>query len=802
MTTEILTTCYHCGEDCDKEEIQLEEKTFCCEGCKMVFEVLNENDMCTYYNLENTAGVSLKARKEVSDYAVLDDEEVQRQLIDFENDEIIKVTFYMPQIHCAACIWLLENLYKLHKGVAQSKVNFLKKETYITFNKKETSLREVVRLLASIGYAPEINLNDLSDDDKKQNTSKVFFYKLGVAGFCFGNIMLLSFPEYLGLNTTLESDFATFFNYLNVVLALPVLLYSGTDYFKSAWYSVQQKRPNIDIPIALGISVLFLRSVFEIFSQTGTGYLDSMAGLVFFLLIGKWFQQKTYDTITFERDYKSYFPISAIKRTENGELETVALTKLKKGDTIIVKNQALIPSDAMLIKGRANIDYSFVTGEAEPIRKKVGEMIYAGGRQVGDSIEVTLTKAVSQSYLTQLWNDEAFTKPSSNFTLTIDRVGERFTIAILVVAFATGIYWLFTDPSVAMNAFTAVLIIACPCALALNIPFALGNVLRILGKNKFYIKSTDVIERMAKITDLVFDKTGTLTSSSNNELVYEGTELTSEEQFLVNALAGKSSHPISQEIARTVDDGRLTVASLDGKSTSNFREIIGQGVSAIINENSVRIGSEGFIFNMEINNSRGTFIEINGVVKGFFTVKNKYRFGIEKLMRSLQNHFNLSLLSGDNDREKTNLSSMFLSQQLYFNQKPEDKLNFIKNYQKEGKKVMMLGDGLNDAGALKQSEIGIAISENLNHFSPACDAILDAEKLPQLDKYLAFAKSSMTLVYIGFALSLIYNVIGLSFAVQGLLEPVIAAILMPLSSVTIVVFGMVSTSLLAKRFGF
>jgi Cu+-exporting ATPase len=251
METLTTTACYHCGEDCDNEEIQIAEKTFCCEGCKMVFEVLNENDMCTYYNLENTAGISLKAGKEVSDYAVLDDEEVQRQLIDFENDEIIKVTFYMPQIHCAACIWLLENLYKLHQGVAQSKVNFLKKETYITFNKKETSLREIVRLLASIGYAPEINLNDLSDEDKKQNTSKTFFYKLGIAGFCFGNIMLLSFPEYLGLNKTLESDFATFFNYLNVILALPILFYSGTDYFKSAFYSLKQKRLNLDVPIAL-----------------------------------------------------------------------------------------------------------------------------------------------------------------------------------------------------------------------------------------------------------------------------------------------------------------------------------------------------------------------------------------------------------------------------------------------------------------------------------------------------------------------------------------------------------------------
>ena len=801
--TTTKTTCYHCGEDCDHQDIHIEEKIFCCDGCKMVYEILNENDMCTYYDLEsNKAGISLKSGKDVSDYEVLEDVDVQKQLIDFENDTIVKVTFYMPQIHCTACIWLLENLYKLHPGIAQSKVNFLKKEAYITYRKSETTLREVVRLLASIGYAPEINLKDLDDEDpKRSKVDKTFFYKLGIAGFAFGNIMLLSFPEYLGLNKTFDGDFARFFSYLNIALALPVLLYSATEYYQSAWLSLKQKRPNIDIPIALGISVLFLRSIFEILSQTGAGYLDSMAGLVFFLLIGKWFQRKTYDTITFERDYKSYFPISATRRTD-GKTETIALTKLEKGDTIIVKNQELIPSDAMLIKGRANIDYSFVTGEAEPIRKKIGETIYAGGRQIGEAIEVTLTKKVSQSYLTQLWNDEAFTKPATEFNLMIDKIGRIFTIAILVIAFATGIYWLINDSSLAMNAFTAVLIIACPCAIALNIPFALGNALRILGKNKFYIKNTDVLERMQNITDIVFDKTGTLTSTSKNQLIYEGTELTTYENQLIYALTNQSSHPVSQEVKRWITEASGQAAN-DRQPLvlrlTDFKELIGQGISAKIDDNQVRIGSEGFIFNMEISNSRGTFIEINGQVKGYFTIKNTYRNGIEKLIIDLQNRFNLSLLSGDNDRERGNLSSIFSPQQLHFNKKPEDKLIYIKNEQENGKKVMMLGDGLNDAGALKQSEVGIAVSENLNQFSPACDAILDATELSKLTLFIHYVKRSMTLVRIGFILSLIYNLIGLSFAVQGLLEPVIAAILMPLSSVTVVVFGMVSTTLLARR---
>ena len=793
------TTCYHCGEHCEHQDIHIEDKIFCCDGCKMVYEILNENDLCTYYDLEgDKAGISLKSSKDVSDYEVLEDEDVQKRLIDFENDTIVKVTFYMPQIHCTACIWLLENLYKLQPGIAQSKVNFLKKETYITYKKSEITLREVVRLLASIGYAPEINLKDLDEDNpKRSKTDKTFFYKLGVAGFAFGNIMLLSFPEYLGLNKAFEGDFARFFSYLNIALALPVLLFSATEYYLSAWLSLKQKQPNIDIPIALGITVLFLRSLFEILSQTGAGYLDSMAGLVFFLLIGKWFQRKTYDTITFERDYKSYFPISATRRLQN-KTETIALTKLDKGDTIIVKNQELIPSDAILIKGRANIDYSFVTGEAEPIRKKIGETIYAGGRQIGEAIEVTLTKKVSQSYLTQLWNDEAFTKPATEFNLMIDKIGRWFTIAILIIAFGTGIYWLINDATLAMNAFTAVLIIACPCAIALNIPFALGNALRILGKNKFYIKNTDVLERMQNITDIVFDKTGTLTSTSKNHLTYEGTDLTDYEQQLVQTLTYQSTHPISQDITKSISNNVSKTADA-AFTILHYTEFVGQGISAEIDGNKVRVGSESFIFNIDVSNSRGTFVEINNEVKGYFTIKNTYRNGIQKLVVDLQNRFKLSLLSGDNDSEREHLSSIFQLQQLHFNKKPEDKLHYIKTEQKSGKKVMMLGDGLNDAGALKQSEVGIAVSENLNQFSPACDAILDASELSRLSLFINYVQRSMTLVRFGYILSLIYNLIGLSFAVQGLLEPVIAAILMPLSSVTVVVFGMVSTSLLAKR---
>jgi len=786
--------CFHCGEPCDNTQITLEDKVFCCVGCKTVYEILNQNDLCTYYNLETQPGISLKGRRQ-EQYAFLDDTEVQEQLIDYTDETKTNVTFHLPQIHCASCIWLLENLYKLNDGINHSTVNFLKKEIKISYLNQQTSLRKIVELLASIGYAPEINLGSL-DAPKKRIIDRSFAYKLGVAGFAFGNIMLLSFPEYLGLNQLTDSWFQQLFGYLNILLALPVVFYSGFDYLRSAWLGLQQRNLNIDVPIALGILTLFGRSLFEILSHTGAGYLDSLAGLVFFLLIGKWFQQRTYYTLSFERDYKSYFPLATTVR-RNGAETTVTINKLEEGDTILVRNGELIPADGLLLKGEAQIDYSFVTGEADPVARKIGDKLFAGGRQIGGAIELTLTRKVSQSYLTQLWNDSSFHKKDNELAASklANQVGKYFTFIILTVAFATLTYWLPRDIALAINAFTAVLIIACPCAVALSIPFTFGNVLRILGRQQFYLKNTNVIESLQKIRHIVLDKTGTITNRSQHRTTFVG-KFSEQQKELILALAKQSSHPASQQIVQF-----LTKKEASSKlEVTDFKEIPGQGISGTINGKSVQIGSANFV--QSDKTLKGTFVKIDGQVIGYFSTQNSYRQGLQDVFAQLKERYDLHLLSGDNDREKVVLAPLFPSeQQLHFNQSPQDKLHFIKDLQRNNANVLMLGDGLNDAGALQQSEVGIVIAENTNNFTPACDAILDARQFARLPLLLDFARRSVRLVFAAYGLALIYNIIGLSFAVQGALSPVIAAILMPLSSITIVIFGMLSSTFLAWRMG-
>lgn len=776
----------------------LSEKAFCCEGCKTVFQILHTHEMETYYELEAHPGANQQAGGRADRFAYLDLPEVQDGLLDYRDEHSSRLRLLIPQIHCSSCIWLLENLHRLHPAIQQSRVQFLKKELTVVFAHSEFSLRELVELLSKIGYTPELNLNDLNPDNQQVHTPNSFYYKLGIAGFAFGNIMLLSFPEYLGLDAGIELQYSQLFGYLNLLLALPVFFYSASDYFRSAWFGMKHGNINIDLPISIGVITLFLRSSFEVLSHTGAGYFDSMAGLVFLLLVGKWFQHKTYNAFSFERDYESYFPI-AVTQIQNGIENSIPVKQVAPGDMLLVRNGELIPADSLLISDEAAIDYSFVTGEARPVQKSSGELIYAGGRQTGGAIRVQVRKEISQSYLTQLWNqEEGGTTSPANMATAADQLGRYFTVAILLIATVSAVYWgIMSGFPMAMNVFTAIMIIACPCAIALTIPFTLGNSLRILGRMKCYIKNTHVIERMAKIDHIVFDKTGTLTYPAAHTLEYHGVRLSETERSTLHALASQSTHPVSRSIAAWAENDTTCPVHL-------FNEVSGKGISGYAEGKLFKVGSGSFVWDqasdeLETNES-GAYLAIDGAVKGQFIIPNEYREGLPDMIQELQNRYSLSVLSGDNAGERARLAHLFSANTpAHFNQSPQEKLTHIQSLQNQGQQVLMVGDGLNDAGALRQSEVGIAVSEHINNFSPASDIILDASVLPRLGDILTYARTSMRLVRYGFFLSLLYNLVGLGFAIQGLLSPLVAAILMPLSSITILLFAIAATRLSSRQ---
>lgn len=788
--------CYHCGEACGDQPVAYDGKCFCCVGCRMVYQILQQNDMCRYYELDRNPGVSLKGRRQER-YEFLDDEEVKEALLEFRAAHVARVTFHLPQIHCASCVWLLEHLYRLREGILQSRVHFMKKELSLSFDPSKISLRQLVELLASVGYPPVIHLA-AAEGRGKPRTSRRLLYQIGVAGFAFGNVMLLSFPEYLGLDLAAQRGWVWLFGYLNLLLSLPVLWYSGVDYLRSAWQGLRMRQLNLDVPISLGMVVLFGRSTYEVLTHTGPGYFDSLAGLVFFLLVGKWYQQKTWQQLAFDRDYKSWLPLAATLIDEHGRSRSVPVRKLKAGDRIRVRHGELVPADGILREGQGLFDYSFVTGEADPQPAAEGEKVFAGARQVGGAVELELTRAVEQSYLTRLWNEQSFAHKQVRLKteMLADRVGKWFTLVILLLATSALAYWWPRDVRAAIDAFTAVLIIACPCAVALAIPFTFGNALRILGRNRFYLKDTTVIERLQQVTAVVFDKTGTLTTTRKARVRYEGEPLSDEARRQVAALAAQSAHPMSRMVVRLLGEDISTSASV-----LDFREVGGQGVEANVDGVGVRLGSAAFVGAVGGETSE-VWVRVGEAVKGRFVVEPEWRRGFEHLVTSFRKEGKeVWLLSGDNERDASVLASLFGESHMAFRQKPEDKLAFIRRLQAQGHRVLMLGDGLNDAGALRQADVGIAVTEDITHFTPASDAILDGRRLADLPRFLSYMRRSVRSVYQAYGLAALYNVVGQTYAVQAMLSPVIAAVLMPASSVTIVAFGVGVTVLIGWRMG-
>jgi len=785
-------SCYHCGDPCNRTHISFDDKNFCCNGCKTVYEIFQQNELSYYYELQDAPGSTPDNIEGKFDF--LSSPEIVESLLAFHNDTLQIIDLNIPNIHCSSCIWILENLNKLHPGITGSEVDFPRKTVTITYQSDHIVLKDLVLLLSKIGYEPNISLNDYRSTPIKKDRS--LWYKTGVAGFAFGNIMFLSFPEYFQVGEFWLEQFKGVFRWLMLLFSLPVVFYSGRDYFISAYKGIRSNIMSIDVPIALGILVLFLRSMSEVVLDLGSGFFDSLTGLIFFLLLGKVFQQKTYSFLSFERDYKSYFPIAATRINPDKEEETIQIYKIKKGDRLLIRNEELIPADGILISKSASIDYSFVTGEAKPVRVSSGDKIFSGGKQISGPIEIEVLKSVSQSYLTQLWSKAAFQKDkASEFRTLTDSIGRQFTITILIIAFLAAGFWMVYDSSKALNVFTAVLIIACPCAIALAAPFTLGNMLRIFGRCKFYLKDTQSIERLSQVNTVIFDKTGTITTTKTNEISYEGMQLTAaEESLLKNTLRG-SNHPLSRSLYKLLKEHKIT--TLD-----DYQEHPGKGLEASKDDRNIRVGSADFVGNTAYSDASKTAVHISSdnLYKGYFSFQNAYREGVSDVAMALSKSMELAVISGDNNGEKQQLEEIFPKlTPFYFNQKPVDKLRFIQQLQEQHKNVLMVGDGLNDAGAFAQSDVGIAISEDINVFSPASDAILDASKFKQLYHFILASKSAMKIIKISFVLSLLYNVAGLYFAISGQLEPVIAAILMPLSSISIVAFTTLATNYAGRK---
>ena len=780
-----IQSCAHCGLPCDDEVVRDSDLTFCCSGCAAVFTLLNNNNMCRYY--EEGKGLTPEST-ELGGFDYLDETETASKFVIFSQGDTIQYKFRIPGMHCNSCIYLLERLDRLNQSVLSSRGDFFNKELIVTVKKGPKVLSNIVVLLFALGYKPDLTLSNNAESKKGKFSPRAI--KIGVAGFCFGNIMMLSFPEYLGLSLDASSAVLKhWFDYISLLLSLPVLFYCASEFFESSYKAIRTKTLNIDLPITLAIVAAFGRSLYELFVMNHSGYFDSMTGIVFLLLTGRYFQDLSYHSLTFDRDYRSYFPLSA-RLIVNGSAQTVNIAKLKENDTIELRNSELLPADAVLKSGLVTVDYSFITGESKPVAVQEGEKIYAGAVINGRSAQFELLGSTDNSRLVKLWAIEK-DKTEKDNSLT-EKLNYYFTLGLLFVgAFAFIYQYNVNGLEEAFKSLTSVLIVACPCILLLATTFANGHLLRTLKNNGMFVKNKNTLSQMAKCDAFVFDKTGTLTDNKAFEVQNQCT-LSEEELRLIGFLCHQSVHPYSVAIAKVYYSKNYVLDA--------YTDFAGKGLQGLFGSCRIKLGSASFLHQEMEDSDEGLssiHVEINGMYRGRFNLLHRIRQNTNEMLAELkQQNYDLYLSSGDNALNPDINRELFL--ETFLKQQPEDKVSLVKKLKSEGKIVCMAGDGLNDAPALKEADIAVSVADNENSFFPACDVLLTANALGNLPSLMQMVKSAKWVLIVSFAFSLVYNVIGLYFAITAQLSPLTAAILMPSSSISMLIITWLMTNGLAQ----
>lgn len=794
--------CAHCSAP--SATILVAGNRFCCQGCSQVFSILRENNLLGFYEIGDNQVESLRNRPQ-GDYSYCDTDWFRKLFVRDAGEGRYSIRLKLPAIHCAACVWLLEKLPEMLNGVTGARINYLRKEMLLTAE-QALPVSRLVAFVADLGYMP-----DFGPESRRSRAltgyDKTLLKRMALAAFGFGNAMLFSLPEYF--STRVETGFARTFIAINVILSTAVLIYSAGEFFVNAFRALKKRKIILDLPISAGIMAMFGRSIAEIAMGTSAGYFDTFAGLIFFLLLGRYVQSRSYEWLNFERDNLLFLPLAV--RVRKGDDEVIMpVGSLTNGDVLRLRNGEISPTRCRLVSESAQADYAFITGESLPVTLSRGDTFETGGKLIGRAAELEVLEPVNQARLNRIWENSAENAggagseaaiPESNFA---ERVLPYFTGIVISIAVGSLLYWLPSDSSRAWNAFSAVLVITCPCALAMAKPFSFFTVQSALARAGLFLKSAATVEKFFHLRNIVFDKTGTLTNPGQYDIHFHtsAVDLSEADKALISRVAQHSSHPLSAAVATYL--GRQAA-----EGVTEFREEPGAGIRGICDGSLVILGSARWVEQngalvsgvAPVEFSTQVHAAINGRYLGFFAIGNELRPGLAETLAAVAPHHHLALLSGDSDRERARFTALFGEKvPLHFSASPEQKAEIIRTYRASGS-TMMIGDGLNDAYALGEADIGVAIAEKNSNFSPASDAILSANAFTRLPALIGMANQARKTAITAYSISFAYNAVGVSVAVAGNLTPLFCAILMPLSSLSVIALAFLSARIGARLRG-
>jgi P-type Cu2+ transporter len=806
--------CFHCNlpippDDEVVAQIEGEEQHFCCLGCKAVCEAIYAAGLEGFYD-RTPDGVDLAPPPEIpKELALYDLDDVQSEFVG-ELGEERDIHLLIEGIHCAACVWLIEHTLSPMPGIVSAQVNLSGKRLHVKWHNNAITLSQIIKRLGEIGYSAVPYDPEAADGAlKKQN--RHLLYRMAFAAFGMMNLMWISIALYAGAN---EGEFRHMFQWIGFALATPVLLYSGFPFYKGAWSGLRNLHLGMDLPIAIGATITYLYSVFITVTGSAQGevYYDTVVNFMFVILVGRYLEAMSKrQAVAATQRLLDLQPRVATRIEADGIEKVVPIRAVVLGDRILVKPGERIPVDGLVVTGQSTLDESMLTGESQPVVKAPGDSVSAGtinGHGVL-TVEVSgLLKNTALGRIIRLVEEAQGSK--APIQCLADQIVPWFVAVTLGLATLTFLFWLSTNFEVALLAATSVLIITCPCAFGLATPMSIAVASGLGAKYGILVKNGEVLETLSAINHVVFDKTGTLTEGGLSvveihlpgETWREDQEPSEALRLLMGKLAAverQSEHPVAASVVNWCD------RHLRGEkrhTCQRFEYIPGMGVTADVEGDRLCVGSEGLLAREGCQGFKdldarvkqldeqgvGSFlVAVNGATLGLVAVEDRIRPDAKALISALKaDGLQVTLLSGDRRRAAEAIAQRLGGMEVIAEVMPEQKDQVIRQLQEEGKRVAMVGDGVNDAPALVRADVGIAMGSGTDVSIASADIVLMSSELERVRLAIALSRRTLRTIRQNIGISITYNIIMVPLAMSAIVTPLVAAISMPLSSLAVI----------------
>jgi Cu+-exporting ATPase len=778
-----LVRCSHCQLEVDESMMIKEDENpklnFCCNGCQGVYHLLQDDGLDSFYDKLGKTKLNQPIALD-EDSSSFDMESFKQRYIKTTNEGFSRVDLIIEGIHCAACIWLNEKLLDEMDGVVEATINFTNNKAKIVWDEDIVELSAIVDKIRSIGY--NAYPYDRSDVEKKATkNNRDYFLRMSVAIFASMNIMMIGVAKYTGFFTGMEDDVLKMVHMAEFIFSTPVLFYSGWVFYKGAFYGLKNKIVNMDLLVSTGATLTYIYSLYVLFGGNGHSYFDSVAMIITFVLVGKYLEvigkKGAVDTMD---KIKAYIPLEATLIVDDGK-KVVPIDSIKAGDIIEVKNGEKASVDGEIISGVSSFDESSISGESIPVVKNVGDKVYSGTINTDKVIRYKALKNYADStlnHIVELLEDSLSSKPK--IEETTNEVSKYFSITILLIAFVTFFGWYFLEPDFENSLIItiSVIIIACPCALALATPIASLVGVSWLSSKGILFKEAKFIEVFSEADVFVFDKTGTITEGKLNVKSVDG-ELNKEELNILYSLSDSSTHPVSVAIKKYLTNEYNDLEHLE---LENIDQLPALGISAKYNGKNIFGGKS-----QEKSEFTTYQFTIDEKVIATFELEDKIKSEALETIKYLQeNNIKVIMCSGDNEKVVAKVAAEVGIENYHASMTPEQKADFITKLKNENKTVVMVGDGVNDAIALSRADISIAMGKGADISLDVSDVVVLNDKLDGVKDSVYISKRTFRFIKQNLTISLIYNIVTIPIAIAGYVIPLVAALSMSLSSLLVV----------------